>query len=223
MFNRAIMQTSIDRQALPPTPNWRHWPWVVIIHRPRKFFDRKFHLGRTWEKLVSLGGALIALAGCEQTQFASGHLFYPTVQPLFASPLVADLNRDGKLEIAISSFNGDFYILDDSLRVLVSWPWLEQKPARNGRGFYSSAAAWDVDGDSYPELFAGSENGKLIGWQLESWAGAPTPVKNFPVELGGFVWSSPTIIADSLIAIGGSEKMYLFDRQGNPAAGRPQP
>lgn len=166
---------------------------------------------------------IIALTACERVQFPANHLFHPTASPVTAAPLVVDFNGDGKLEIAISAFDGDFYILDDSLRVLASWPAHEPKPAQNGHGFYSSAAAWDVDGDSDPELFIGSANGKLIGWQVESWAGAPAAVNNFPVELGAPVWPSPTIVADSLIASGGGEKMYLFDRQGNPAAGWPQP
>lgn len=166
--------------------------------------------------------SLTALSACEKTKFPANHLFYPTLRPISASPLVVDLNRDGKLEIAISAFNGEFYILNDSLRVIASWPQLEAKPAHNGRGFYSSAVVWDVDNDSYPELFVGSENGKLIGWQLDSLSGAPRPVKNFPVALGGLIWSSPTIIADSLIAIGGYEKMFVFDRYGNPAPGWPQ-
>jgi hypothetical protein len=32
-----------------------------------------------------------------------------------------DFNRDGKREIAVGSLNGEFYILDDSLRVLSTW------------------------------------------------------------------------------------------------------
>jgi len=165
----------------------------------------------------------LALTACEKTKFPANHLFYPTLRPIAASPLVIDLNRDGKLEIAIGSVNGDFYILDDSLRVISSWPQLESKPSQNGRGFYSSAVAWDVDNDNHLELFVGSENGKLIGWQLDSLTAAPTFVKNFPIELGGLIWSSPTIIADSLIAIGGYEKMFVFDRDGNLAPGWPQP
>jgi len=187
------------------------------------FFIRWGIFYKSGEQLSKIIISIIAFAACEKTKFPANHLFYPTTRPIAASPLVVDLNRDGGLEIAISSFNGDFYILDDSLRVLASWPQIEQKPAQNGRGFYSSAVAWDVDGDNHSELFVGSENGKLIGWQLDSLAGAPTPVKNFLVELGGLIWSSPTIIADSLIAIGGYEKMFVFDRHGHPAPGWPQP
>lgn len=176
-----------------------------------------------FDKSINFLFAIIALTACERIQFPSNHLFHPTARPVTTAPLVVDLNGDGKREIAISSFDGDFYILDDSLRVLALWPRHEPKPGRNGHSFFSAVAAWDADGDGTPELFAGSENGQLLGWHINSWTGAPAPVKNFPIALGGLVWSSPTIIADSLIAIGGAEKMYVFDRQGNPVAGWPQP
>ena len=187
------------------------------------FKERQSRLRQKKNKLQLALLLTLALSACEKTKFPASHLFYPTSRPISASPLVIDLNRDGKLEIAIGSVHGDFYIFDDSLRVITHWPQLEEEPARNGHGFYSSAAAWDADNDSYPELFVGSENGKLIGWQLDSLAGTLIPVKNFPVALGGLIWSSPTIIADSLIAIGGYEKMFVFDRHGNSAPGWPQP
>jgi len=162
----------------------------------------------------------MATAACERTQFPPGHLFHPTSKPVAASPLVVDLNRDGKLEIAVGDMNGDFYLLDDSLRVLLSWA---QPSSINRGGFHASAAAWDVDRDHHPEIFVANENGKLFGWRFHSLAAAPALIENFPVDLGDLIWSSPTHIADSLIAIGGYEKMFVFDRHGSPAPGWPQP
>jgi len=173
-------------------------------------------------RIVALAG-VISLFACERTRFPANHLFYPTSKPVAAAPLVVDLNRDGKLEVAIGALNGDFYILDDSLRVLASWPPRAEKPAPNGRGFHASAVAWDVDNDDQLEIFVGSESGALIGWQLDSITAAPAFVKNFPVAIGGLIWSSPTIIADSFIAIGGFEKMFMFDRHANSVPGWPQP
>ncbi len=169
---------------------------------------------------IPLASIMLAFTACERTQFSPNHLFHPTSKPVAASPLVVDLDRDGKLEIAIGDKNGDFYLLDDSLRVLLSWT---QPSSNNRRGFHSSAAAWDIDGDHQPEIFVAGENGKLFGWRFLSLTKAPVHVENFPVELGGLIWSSPTIIADSLIAIGGFERMFVLDRQGNPAPGWPQP
>jgi hypothetical protein len=195
----------------------------MLIAKSQKQFIRWriFYQTSKWCSRIIIVG--LALTACEKTKFPANHLFYPTPRPVSASPLVVDLNHDGKLEIAIGFVNGDFYILDDSLRVITNWTQLEKKPGQNGRGFYSSAAAWDADGDNQPEIFVGNENGELIGWQYDSAATAPTSVNNFPVALGGRIWSSPTIIADSLIAIGGHEKMFVLDRHGNSAPGWPQP
>jgi hypothetical protein len=162
--------------------------------------------------------SLLAL-GCEQTKFPPGHLFFPTAKPIAASPLVTDLNRDGELEIAIGALNGEFYILDDSLRVLSTWPPFTEYD----QGFRSSAAAWDINHDNAPELFVATGDGKLWGWHPPAPTNAISLVKNFPIDLGSLIWSSPTIIADSLLAIGGFEKMFVFDRRGNFAAGWPQP
>jgi hypothetical protein len=174
-------------------------------------------------KITIIAINTLLLFACERTKFPSGHLFHPTSKPIVASPLVEDFNHDGKLEIAAGSLNGEFYFLDDSLRVLSTWPSRNEKSTHTAGGFYSSATAWDIDRDNSPEIFVGSENGKLFGWQIQAQTNAPSALANFPIQLGGLIWSSPTIIADSLIAIGGAEKMFLFDRRGTPAAGWPQP
>jgi len=175
---------------------------------------------------------VISLSGCDQTQFPANHLFRAASKPVAASPLVVDCNRDGKLDIAIGATDGYFYLLDDSLRDLSGWPPLRVKnfSQEEGKrleyakgGFYSSPAAWDCDRDGYPEIFAAHENATLCGWRFLSEGNAIEPLLNFPIMLGGLIWSSPTIVADSLLAIGGFEKMFVFDRQGNPAPGWPQP
>jgi len=173
-----------------------------------------------WEIIVI---AAVTFIGCERTQFPSGHLFHPTSKPVAASALVADFNHDGKLEIAIGSLNGEFYFLDDSLRMLSTWPSPNEKSAPNTAGFHSSAAAWNFDHDNYPELLVADENGKLFGWHAQTQTNTPSLIANFPIDLGSLIWSSPAVLADSLIAIGGFEKMFVFDRQGNPVPGWPQP
>jgi hypothetical protein len=158
----------------------------------------------------------LAFIRCSQVEFPPNHLFRPTAEPVVASPLALDFNGDGKLEIAVGSVDGHFYLLDDSLHDLPGWPLFSES------GFFSSAAAWDMDLNNYPELLVASENGKLFSWQFRHGDFAPTPLLGFPIDLGGLIWSSPTIIADSLLAIGGFENMFVFDRRGNPAPGWPQ-
>ncbi len=90
-------------------------------------------------------------------------------------------------------------------------------------GFYSSPAAWDYDRDGYPEIFAAHESAGLCGWRFQSANKTAVPLLNFPMARGDLIWSSPTIVADSLLALGGFEKMFVFDRFGKPAPGWPQP
>jgi outer membrane protein assembly factor BamB len=175
---------------------------------------------------------VMVTAGCDQTQFPANHLFRATSKPVAASPLVIDFNRDGKLDIAIGATNGYFYLLDDSLCDLSGWPPLRVKNFGEDKGkfleyakggFYSSPAAWNIDRDGYPEIFVAHENATLCGWRYEPEGNTIIPRLNFPIVLGGLIWSSPTIVTDSLLAIGGFEKMFVFDRQGKPARGWPQP
>jgi len=156
--------------------------------------------------------SLIVCSGCGKTSFPPGHLFRPTAAEVVSSPAAFDFDKDGQLEIAIGSLDGKFYLLDDSLRSLSGWP--QQSEA----GFFSSPALWDVNRDSIPEIFAGSENGRLSGWH---WNGKT--VHGFPVDLGGECRSSPTIVADSMIAIAGYETMHVLDRHGQAVSGWPQP
>ncbi len=155
--------------------------------------------------------AVFLLIGCGQQNFPPGHLFRATAAETVSSPAVYDFDHDGRLEIVIGSFEGFCYLLDDSLRDLPNWP------QRIAGGAFSSPALWDVDGDHQPEIFIGGNDGRLHGWQRDG-----KYVAGFPIDLGYRVWSSPVIIADSLLAIGGHEQMFVCDRRGQPAPGWPQ-
>lgn len=154
---------------------------------------------------------LFSLISCNHKDFPSHHLFRATSAETVSSPMAYDFNRDGRLEIALGSFDGFCYLLDDSLRNLPNWP----QPIAGGA--FSSPALWDIDGDQQPEIFIGGNDGALYGWHING-----STVAGFPINLGYRLWSSPVIIADSLLAIGGHEQMHVFDRRGKPAAGWPQ-
>ena len=75
-------------------------------------------------RFVLLPLCLLLLAACSAhppvaglpAQSAPGHLFRATARPVISSPLVADLDGDGQREIAVGSWDGYFYIMDDRLR-----------------------------------------------------------------------------------------------------------
>jgi hypothetical protein len=145
--------------------------------------EHSFHNLKTFLYLaIRLLGAffMFAFSACERIEFSPDHLVYPTSKAVAASPVVMDFNRDGKLEIAAGSLNGKFYLLDDSLRLLSTWPPRHEKSAHNAGGFYSSAAAWDVDRDTHSELFVGSVNGMLFGWQIQAHTNTPSSSRIFP-------------------------------------------
>ncbi|MGQ9489723.1 MAG: FG-GAP repeat domain-containing protein [Anaerolineae bacterium] len=141
-----------------------------------------------------------------------GHLFRPTAGPVIASPLVADLDRDGSLDIAVGSWDGYFYVTDVGLRDRPGWPRYSPK------GFFSSPAAADVDGDDRLELFVGSEAGRLFGWRAD---GSNLP--GWPVNLRHRLWASPTILPGNRIAILVAWQMFVLDARGRPVRGWPQP
>src|SRR5262245_62743459 len=100
-------------------------------------------------------GVCVGLLACEQTHFSDRHLFRATPAETVSSPVAYDFGQNGRMEVALGSFDGNCYLLDDSLQVCTGWP---QKCAG---GFFSSPALWDVDRDGTPEIFVGGNDGRL--------------------------------------------------------------
>ena len=69
---------------------------------------------------------------------------------VYTTPIVKDLNGDGKLEIAVAYANGTVSVLDSQGYFLPGWP----KVTENGRSVWALAAD-DVDGDGKQEIIAG--------------------------------------------------------------------
>jgi hypothetical protein len=160
---------------------------------------------------------LFWLLGCRpavrEAQDASpGHRFKPTGDAVISSPVAHDFDGDGQLEIAVGSWDGYFYLLDDQLHDLDGWP--KYSP----RGFFSSPALVDLDGDGVPEIVVGSEQGKVFAWTF-----AGSDVAGYPVDLGYQLWASPTGLASPAVAIGSLEKMYVLNAQGQALPGWPRP
>jgi hypothetical protein len=76
---------------------------------------------------------------------------------IYASPALADLNGDGKLDIVVGAADQHMYAWDHRGRRLPGWPVL----ARDGEGgdvakILSSPAIGDIDGDKKPDVVEGT-------------------------------------------------------------------
>lgn len=159
----------------------------------------------------------LLLIGCRTTvrppyDLAADHRFKPTDDPVISSPVAWDFDGDGVKEIAVGSWDGHFYLLDVELQELPRWPkW-------SRRGFFSSPALADLDRDGAMEIVIGSDRGLLYAWNYDG-----SSVPGFPIDLGGQLWSSPTVVEGPLLAIGGEERMFLLTAEGENVTGWPQP
>jgi hypothetical protein len=104
------------------------------------------------------------------------------VHSIEASPAIADLDRDGRFEIVVGSWDGRMYLWNDAGVALPGWPISVEDQ------IISSAALVDLDGDDRLDVVVGSKDGRLYGWTMD---GEPLP--GFPFELLDHVFSSPWV------------------------------
>ena len=74
-----------------------------------------------------------------------------------ASPVLADFNHDGKLEIVQAAFDGNIYVWQSDGTPLPGWPvLLHGKRANSYNRILSTPAVADFNGDGVPDLISGS-------------------------------------------------------------------
>ena len=107
---------------------------------------------------------------------------------VFSSPVMGDLNGDGRLEIAIGSgqFDGSgfFSVVDGDGRLLPGWPLATEV------AIAASAALADLDGDRRPEVIVPDLRGRLHVWQA-----AGRSLGGWPYDVGGGTQAAP-VVAD---------------------------
>jgi len=113
----------------------------------------------------------------------------------FASPVLADMDKDGKLDIIQAAFDGKIYVFHVDGTDVPGWPvevhytgTLASEPQRNR--ILSTPAVADFNGDGIPELLVGSNeklgSGGAGGIYLLDGRGMKAPqlaLKNWPVGI----------------------------------------
>ncbi len=124
---------------------------------------------------------------------------YRIARGAFASPVVVDMDKDGKLDIVQAAFDGNVYVFDAQGNALDGWPVNvhyqgphSQEPDRNR--IMTTPAVADFNGDGIPDLVVGSNEKLGTGGQagavyLLDGRGTKAPkttLPNWPVSMTSF-------------------------------------
>jgi LruC domain-containing protein len=99
------------------------------------------------------------------------------------SPLQADLNGDGSVEMLAVALDGSVNVWQPDGTQLTGWPQVMAGSSR------SSPAVGDVDGDGQLEIVVGSDSHLLYAWHADG-----TLAAGFPVDAAGNIKSAPVLV-----------------------------
>jgi len=163
-------------------------------------------------------GARRALSPMEQGTTAGLRTGWPqAVQGLaVASPVMADVDGDGKRELVATTQDGFVYVWRAGGNLVTGWP---QQIAATTR---SSPAVGDIDGDGQPEIVLGADDQRLYAWH-----GNGQGLVGFPVQIEGSIKSSPVLAnvdgpaGAEIIFTTGANRVFVVKGDGSLAPGWP--
>jgi len=148
---------------------------------------------------------------------------------IYSSVALGDLDGDGLLETVVGSEQGRVYAWHsfDADGDTLADPVAGFPIATIGLGAVrSSPALADIDGDGRDEIVVGADDMRLYVWELEP-VDTLRAVPGFPVDLGGEVRSSPTVVdVDDdpeleVAVLSGDGRLFLIDADGTVLDGWP--
>jgi len=96
----------------------------------------------------------------------------------YASPILCDMNKDGRLEIVIAGSNNLYVKTSEEKRD--DYLGFPRKVAGSIQD--SQMAVGDLNGDGMPEIVGGATDGRLYAWRSDG-----RYMKGFPIQTGGFI------------------------------------
>ena len=147
---------------------------------------------------------------------------YDIGDSVLSSPAIADINKDGDLEIIITG-NNKLWAFNGNLTLVENFPVTIGIPEPVGK-ILSSPVIGDVDGDGSPEIIFGAPDGKIYGYHSDG-----TVAEGFPLSTGASVSSTPVIVdaipsgAMEIVATSDDGWLYMWSVPGNGDAGTSQP
>jgi len=159
----------------------------------------------------------------------------------FATPVAADLNKDGKLEIIETSWDHHLYVWTLAGKAMPGFPIFLQDTS------WSTPAIGDLNGDGYPDIVFGYDCDGVPGQDcytnFRARGGYVTAIDRLGRRLQGWprfvrdqvIWSSPALAdlngdgrLDVVVGTGnmpmpGGKQVLAFNGNGTPLAGWPSP
>lgn len=152
-----------------------------------------------------------------------------TLDPLWSSAAVGDIDGDGKMEIVVGSNGSRVYAFNDDGTELLDG---DNNPATQGVFKVTSAAPnfgtpalADLDNDGRPEIVFNSGDGRVYAWNADG-----SDVPGFPIVTGAYFSGSPAVAhldgpGDpdlEIVCVGTNDSIYVFEQNGARRAGWPK-
>ena len=152
-----------------------------------------------------------------------------TPDAVWGSAAVADLDGDGRMEMAFGSLGNKFYVMRENGNELLNGDGDGTTKGvfkvLNGGYNVGTPAAADIDADGKPELVFGSYDGRLYAWNHDG-----SNVPGFPVQIGYPMPTSPAIgyldgagdTSPDIVVASDWDSLYVFNANGSRRAGWPK-